>query len=92
MTPKKRGEVSLEARQRRDDAELIRMIAKGLSNKEMAQLLIMPVDTVKSRVARALQRRGARDRAHLVAIGYETGLVRVNNRAPASQRPKEEMQ
>jgi DNA-binding NarL/FixJ family response regulator len=52
------------------------------SNDEIAEQLFLSVLTVRSHIQRALTELGARDRARLVVIAYQTGLVR-----PASPRP-----
>ena len=52
------------------------LVAEGLSNEEIAQRLIMSPATSKTHVSRAMVKLGARDRAQLVVLAYETGLVR----------------
>jgi DNA-binding NarL/FixJ family response regulator len=47
-----------------------------LSNEEIAQRLYTSVSTAKTHVTRAMTKLGARDRAQLVVIAYESGLVR----------------
>ena len=59
------------------EREVMGLIATGLSNDDIAaQLYISPV-TAKTHANRAMAKLGARDRAQLVVIAYETGLVRV---------------
>jgi DNA-binding NarL/FixJ family response regulator len=51
------------------------LIAQGLSNQELAEELHISMPTAKTHVSRILAKLGARDRAQLVMIAYESGLV-----------------
>jgi DNA-binding NarL/FixJ family response regulator len=50
-------------------------VAQGLTNDEIAAKLYMSPLTAKTHVSRTMSKLGARDRAQLVVISYETGLV-----------------
>jgi DNA-binding NarL/FixJ family response regulator len=55
-------------------------VATGASNDDIAEGLAVSPLTVKTHVSRALLKLGARDRAQLVVLAYETGLVRPGER------------
>jgi DNA-binding NarL/FixJ family response regulator len=57
------------------EAEVLRHIARGLSNAEIGAELFISLPTVKSHVASLLSKLGARDRVQLVVAAYETGFV-----------------
>ncbi|MEU4152415.1 response regulator transcription factor [Streptomyces sp. NPDC026659] len=58
------------------EREVLVQVAGGLSNDEIAERLEVSPLTVKTHVNRAMAKLGARDRAQLVVIAYESGLVR----------------
>ncbi|WP_274911378.1 response regulator [Streptomyces sp. WZ-12] len=58
------------------EREAVTLVAAGLSNDEMAQRLYVTPLTAKTHVNRAMAKLGARDRAQLVVIAYQTGLAR----------------
>jgi DNA-binding NarL/FixJ family response regulator len=58
------------------ETEVLVLVAEGLSNAEISGRLFLSPATTKTHVSRILAKLGARDRAQLVAIAYETGLVR----------------
>ncbi|MCC3654515.1 MULTISPECIES: response regulator [Streptomyces] len=58
------------------EREVLGLVAAGLSNGEIAERLTVSPLTVKTHVNRAMAKLGARDRAQLVVIAYESGLVR----------------
>jgi DNA-binding NarL/FixJ family response regulator len=57
------------------EVEVLGMVAKGLSNAEVARELYMSPATAKTHVSRLLTKLQARDRAQLVMIAYETGIA-----------------
>ncbi|WP_435174088.1 response regulator transcription factor [Actinacidiphila sp. bgisy145] len=52
------------------------LAAHGRSNGEIAEELVLSVLTVRTHIQRAMTKLGARDRAQLVVIAYQNGLVR----------------
>ena len=58
------------------ELEVLTLVAKGCSTREIARLLWITEDTVQTHVKRTLRRLGARTRAHAVAIAYTEGLWR----------------
>jgi DNA-binding NarL/FixJ family response regulator len=60
------------------EREVLVLIARGLSNTDIATHLTLSLATVKSHVGRLLTKLNSRDRAQLVVVAYETGLVTAN--------------
>ena len=60
------------------------LVAEGLSNDEIAARLFLSPLTAKTHVSRIMTKLGARDRAQLVVMAYETGLVTPGGRAAYS--------
>jgi DNA-binding NarL/FixJ family response regulator len=58
------------------EREVMALVARGLTNDEIAEQLYVSPATAKTHVNRAMTKLGARDRAQLVVVAYETGLVR----------------
>ncbi|MGH4015962.1 MAG: response regulator [Pseudonocardiaceae bacterium] len=58
------------------EREVMALVAQGLSNEDIAGRLFVSPATAKTHVSRAMVKLGARDRAQLVVLAYESGLVR----------------
>ena len=60
------------------EREVMTLVAEGLTNQEIARKLYMSPATARTHVSRTMTKLGVRDRAQLVVMAYETGLVRPN--------------
>lgn len=63
------------------EVEVLRLIGRGSSNREISQVLWVAEATVKTHVTRIFRKLGLRDRAQAVVLAYETGLVKAGDPA-----------
>ena len=59
------------------ECDVLALVGEGLSNQEIADRLYLSPLTAKTHVSRIMQKLGARDRAQLVVIAFQTGLTRI---------------
>ncbi|MFJ4095778.1 response regulator [Kitasatospora sp. NPDC089913] len=72
--PAARGTMARAALTERE-SEVLRLVARGLTNAEIAEQLFLGVQTVKTHVSSMLAKLGARDRTQAVVLAYESGFV-----------------
>jgi DNA-binding NarL/FixJ family response regulator len=69
------------------ETEVLRLIARGLSNTEISDTLVIAGQTTKTHIGRILAKLSLRDRAQAVVLAYETGLITPGGSAPARANP-----
>lgn len=70
------GDGLAEANLTERETEVLRLVAQGRSNAEIAADLFLGVETVKTHVRNVLAKLGARDRVQAVIRAYESGFIR----------------
>ncbi len=70
------------------ELEVLRLLARGLSNREIARELVLGEATVKTHVARIFAKLDLHDRAQAVVLAYETGLVTPGDSDTATSAPE----
>ncbi len=62
------------------EVEVVRLVARGLSNSEIAEEFVLTEGTVKTHISNILTKLGLRDRVQIVVTAFTSGMVRADNR------------
>ncbi|HKQ01926.1 MAG TPA: response regulator transcription factor, partial [Actinomycetes bacterium] len=69
------------------EVEVLKLLARGLSNAELAQTLYLSENTARTHVAHILTKLGLRDRTQAVVLAYESGLIQPGAARPGADPP-----
>jgi DNA-binding NarL/FixJ family response regulator len=69
--------------------EVLRLIADGLENQAIANVLFVSVETIRTHVKSILRKLSSRDRTHAVAVAFRSGVLTVDDAVPGSRQSSE---
>ncbi|GGM46189.1 helix-turn-helix transcriptional regulator [Longimycelium tulufanense] len=71
----------------RRESQVLQLIAEGLDNRTIAELLVLSVETVRTHAKNLARKLGARDRGQVIAIAYRSGMVHPGGAGAFPRRP-----